>query len=226
MAAYKGMILCNSAGNEGFSNWEKIIFPADAKNILTVGAIAGDSSLAYFSSVGYTSDGRIKPDIMAMGLDVAVIGAYGKEKSNGTSFSCPIISGLTASLWQALPRFNSLELMDLIRKSADRYQNPDNEYGYGIPDYFKAYTEGLFDPLIPSKFVSDHLVFDSKENRIYVRGDNDSQTRLSIYTSIGVKVLDTHMASNYLDVSYLNKGIYIVCFQNGNKQYTGKFVIQ
>jgi hypothetical protein len=201
MAAYKGMILCNSAGNEGADSWEKIIFPSDADNILTVGAIASDSTRGAFSSKGYTGDGRVKPDIVAMGVNATIERSDGKTaKDNGTSFACPIIAGLTASLWQALPDLNSLELMDLIRKSADRYQNPDSLYGYGIPDFFKAYTDRTNKLSISFPSVSDE----------------DVPTCISIYTSMGIKVAE----------SSLKKGIYIVRFQKNNQWHVSKFIKQ
>lgn len=141
MLASKGIILCNSAGNEGSSSWHKVNIPADATDILTVGAIDTDSLSAPFSSLGPTQDGRIKPDISAMGVNVSVIGSNGvKTTNNGTSFASPIVCGLTACLWQALPTLNARQLMSLIRLSADRAQWPDNVYGYGIPDFWKAYN--------------------------------------------------------------------------------------
>ncbi len=144
MIASKGMILCNSAGNEGGGRWGKIGTPADATDILAVGAIMPDRKIASFSSRGYSADGRVKPDVVAMGVLSAVYGANGQlSYSNGTSFSSPILTGMVACLWQALPHLNAYQIMDIIRRSGDRYDNPDETYGYGLPDFFKAYTMGL-----------------------------------------------------------------------------------
>ncbi|MDR2087709.1 MAG: S8 family peptidase [Dysgonamonadaceae bacterium] len=227
MAAYKGMILCNSAGNEQRNVWGKIAFPSDADNILTVGAVASDSTLASFSSVGYSSDGRVKPDIVAMGVNTTVWGPTGKRTDgNGTSFSCPIISGSVASLWQALPKLNSLELMDLIRKSANRYQNPDNEYGYGIPDFFKAYNEGKKEVSIPRSPLPGELVASPEGNRLYIRNNDSPNARISIYTTMGTKAMETPATSAYIDTSNLRKGIYIACMQKEDKRYICKFIKQ
>lgn len=136
-AASKGIFVEVSAGNEGVNSWKKIVFPSDAPSVLTVGAIARDSTIAYFSSIGPTADRRTKPDVVAVGLGTAVIGATGEvELANGTSFSGPIISGLAACLWQSAPTLTSGEILSIIRKSGDRYRtnNPDGVYGYGIPD--------------------------------------------------------------------------------------------
>jgi subtilisin family serine protease len=228
MAAYKGMILCLAAGNEGNKDWKMITFPSDADNILTVGAIASDSTLASFSSQGYIRGGKVKPDIVAMGLNAAVWGANGKRTDGrGTSFSCPIISGLTASLWQALPELNSLQLMDLIRKSANRYQNPDDKYGYGIPDFFKAYTDGKNGFSILSSTISEGLAVVMEGDRIYIRDDNDYlHTAISIYTSMGAKAMESPAISGCIDTSALPEGVYIACMQKDNKRYVYKFVKQ
>ncbi len=144
MVASKGMILVNSAGNEGMKTWKRINFPADATNILAVAALSRDSINARFSSVGPSFDGRVKPDVAAQGYQSAVIDGTGViTTANGTSFASPITCGMVACLWQALPHKTSFEIMDLIRKSGSRAEFPDNIFGYGIPDFWKAYQDGL-----------------------------------------------------------------------------------
>jgi serine protease AprX len=143
MLADKGIILINSAGNTGMGTWKKIAFPADAKNILCVGAIGKNLINAPFSGIGPTQDGRIKPDVMSVGSPAAVITGRGTLiLDTGTSFSAPILCGLVACLWQALPQLNAFQIMNLVKKSSNNYNEPDNIYGYGIPDFWKAYTEG------------------------------------------------------------------------------------
>ena len=144
MMAGKGMILVNSAGNEGARSWKRIGFPSDARDILTVGAASRDSVNTTFSSVGPSYDGRVKPDVMAVGARATVVSGEGIiTAASGTSFSSPITCGMVACLWQALPDKTASEIMELIRRSADRAQCPDNIYGYGIPDFWKAYQMGL-----------------------------------------------------------------------------------
>lgn len=138
--ASKGMVLVCSAGNSGRDSWKKITPPGDAENVLTVGAIDINGQLAQFSSVGTTADGRIKPDVVAVGQASAVIGTRGTQsRANGTSFSSPNMCGMVTCLWQACPELSVTELLDLIRQSGDRAEYPDNIYGYGIPDMWKAY---------------------------------------------------------------------------------------
>ncbi|MCQ2094913.1 MAG: S8 family serine peptidase [Bacteroidaceae bacterium] len=144
MCADKGMILVNSAGNSGNDRWKLITPPADAINTLTVGAINAHGQNTLFSSLGLASDGRIKPDVTAMGEAACVYDVDGTlVAANGTSFSSPITCGMTACLWQALPNLTAKQIMDIIRKSGSMAEHPNSVYGYGIPDFFKAYSLGL-----------------------------------------------------------------------------------
>ncbi len=141
MLASKGIVHVNSAGNEGMGTWKKINFPADASDILAVGAVNAKRVNATFSSLGPTQDGRVKPDIMSLGSPASVITGRGTVSSDmGTSFAAPIISGMVACLWQSAPGKTALQVMDAIRRSADNYDTPNNVFGYGIPDFNKAYS--------------------------------------------------------------------------------------
>ncbi|KAA6313544.1 hypothetical protein EZS27_035700, partial [termite gut metagenome] len=116
--ADKGMVMVCSAGNTGGGLWKKITPPGDADNVLTVGAIDSNAILAGFSSVGNTADGRIKPDVVALGVAVGIVHADGElGKMNGTSFASPVICGMVACLWQACPQLTAKEVIELIRKS-------------------------------------------------------------------------------------------------------------
>lgn len=139
----KGLFICISGGNSGDSEWEKITPPADAFHVLTVGAIKRDSVIANFSSRGYTEDLRVKPDVMALGSASIVVGDKGQVTTNsGTSFSSPIMCGMVACLWQALPTLTNKEILNIIRESSDNYEEPNKDYGYGIPDMGKALELG------------------------------------------------------------------------------------
>ena len=143
MLASKGIILVNSAGNSGMGPWKKITFPADAENTLTVGALNQQGVNAPFSGVGPTQDMRIKPDVMALGSPASLIsGRGGVIRDMGTSFSTPIIAGLVACLWQALPNKTAMEIMDLVRQNSSNHEKPDNVYGYGTPNFWRAYMIG------------------------------------------------------------------------------------
>lgn len=170
IAASKGLLICNSAGNEGGKKWKYIGAPADAKDIITVGAVNIQRKRAVFSSYGPTSDGRTKPDACAVGRNTYVSTPQGIITiSNGTSFSSPMLAGMVACLWQAFPNKNNYEIMDAIRRAGDRYPaadqefnnslefSDDNGYGYGITDFLKAYN-------ILKNSKSDDFVIPLKQN--------------------------------------------------------------
>lgn len=142
IASGKGLLLFCSAGNEGNGHWGKITFPSDAPGILTVGSVTSDKKKSTFSSVGFTSDYRVKPDVVALGSGSCVLDTNGYVcYVNGTSFSTPILAGMGVCLWQALPWLTNHEIMDLLRRNSSQYNRPDAELGYGIPDIFKAYKK-------------------------------------------------------------------------------------
>ncbi len=133
-AAARGIICVVSAGNEGADAWRYIGSPADADSILAVGAVNSLQNYAIFSSIGPSADGRVKPDVVAMGQSVAIVNTAGSVSSaSGTSFSAPILCGMVADLWQAYPTLKAQELMSFVRKSANFYNNPTPQLGYGIP---------------------------------------------------------------------------------------------
>lgn len=139
IAASKGIVLTISAGNEGNSSWKTITAPADILEALSVGAIKDDSLKASFSSTGPTADGRTKPDVVALGVNTAVINKNGNIVfNNGTSFSAPQIAGLAAGIWQYHPEFTSQEIIQAVRKSGHQYENANSDTGFGIPNFEAA----------------------------------------------------------------------------------------
>lgn len=143
MLAGKGIILVNSAGNLGMGPWKKITFPADAHDILTVGALNTEKGNAPFSGIGPTQDGRVKPDVMALGSPTNLISGRGTiVRDMGTSFSTPLVCGLVACLWQSFPKMRAIDIINLVRQTSSQYNEPDNIYGYGIPNFWKAYMVG------------------------------------------------------------------------------------
>lgn len=142
MAADKGIVVVCSAGNAGNDAWKKITPPADAENVITVGALTRDLTNTVFSSVGNTTDGRIKPDAMAIGGNATVASTGGTvSRANGTSFASPILCGVVTCFWQACPWLTAKEVVHAVQQAGDRSDCPDNVYGYGIPNLWKAYKE-------------------------------------------------------------------------------------
>jgi subtilisin family serine protease len=135
LAASKGILVVNSAGNERTVEWKRIIFPSDGDSVLAVGAVDGNKIISDFSSAGPSADGRIKPDNVAMGVSVPVQSSENSTgRASGTSFSCPVLSGMAACLLQAVPKALISDIINALHSSADRYNYPDSLYGYGIPN--------------------------------------------------------------------------------------------
>ncbi|MCD6067736.1 MAG: peptidase [Bacteroidetes bacterium] len=198
MCARKGMIVCNSAGNTGGSGWPKITFPGDADSIITVGAVDPNRNYASFSSIGPSADGRVKPDVMAQGLgSVVAVGVNTISTSSGTSFSSPITAGMVACLWQANPLKTNMEIINAIRQSANLFEMPNNQFGYGIPDYCKAddILKGVVDTIvIPAPVFVTSLVLSSSnpfrdEVRFTLTTAADLSFTVKIYDITGKLVL-------------------------------------
>lgn len=140
LAAKKGILVVNSAGNEGNKTWKYIIAPADGDSVLAVGATTTNGTIASFSSFGPSADKDIKPNVVTAGAGIIVAGTNSQPAtSNGTSFSCPNMAGLAACLWQGFPEVNNMKVIDAIQRSADKYDTPDDRYGYGTPNMKTAF---------------------------------------------------------------------------------------
>ena len=142
IATRKGMLLVVAMGNDGNKAWHYLSTPADADSILSVGAVDVAGEIAGFSSYGPSADGRVKPEVCAVGAGTVLIDPADNEvmNGNGTSFACPLIAGMAASLWSAVPKASNMEIREQIIRSADRYTTPHEQYGYGVPNAWEAYN--------------------------------------------------------------------------------------
>lgn len=145
MAASKGILVVVSAGNSGLNDWGRLTAPSDGDSVLSVGAVRNNGIPAGFSGRGPSADGRVKPNVAAQGVSTV----YGNSNSsvstgNGTSFSSPIIAGLSACLWQANSSLSNMEILRIIEKSSHQYFAPDVFMGFGIPNFEASfYSIGL-----------------------------------------------------------------------------------
>jgi hypothetical protein len=142
LAAKKGILVVNSAGNSGNDSWKYIITPADGDSVLAVGAVNTSGVVAPFSSYGPSSDGQVKPDVAAVGVQTVIQNPNNiVGTGNGTSFAAPIMAGLATSLWQGFPEFNNMKIIDALRKAGSIASSPNDRIGYGIPDVKKALVQ-------------------------------------------------------------------------------------
>lgn len=227
IAASKGIIVVNSAGNQGDAKWRYITAPGDADSIITVGAVDASGYLASFSSRGPTPDNRVKPTVVALGKGTFVARLDSSiGPGNGTSFSAPVIAGLTACLWESLPEASNMEVIQSIIKSSDRADFPGYDYGYGIPNFAIAgfllkadYDEHLSDfPVVvfPNPFTQQlHLFFEAPIN---------DQIHVQLFDITGKQIFNKDypgipgrtFMSLESDFSHLQKGAYIIKVKSGN----------
>jgi serine protease AprX len=227
IGASRGLLLVNAAGNEGNDSWKYIGAPADAVSVFSIGAVNSSENIASFSSFGPTADQRIKPDVLAQGLSSAIINysSGNVSTSNGTSFSSPIMAGVIACFWQAFPNKTNFEIMDLIRKSADRFNNPTDQYGYGIPDFEAAYNQVL--ALDNFKNASIKIFPNPLKDTFSMSVDGYAAESLSIqiYNILGQLVFENFkLVSKTIDSKNLKNGIYILKIQYENQQKTVKLI--
>ena len=157
IAVNLGMVCIASAGNENGNYWDAVTPPADADFVISVGAVDIDGNIANFSSRGPTSDGRIKPEVCARGVDTYA--AHGNGVSyygpNGTSYAAPLVAGATAILLSAHPTWTPGMVREAILETASQSQSPNNDYGWGIIDVWAAINydaSSLFTPELRQNF--------------------------------------------------------------------------
>jgi serine protease AprX len=140
-AAYLGIVVLNAIGNYYQNATPTLGCAADGDSVIAVGAVTVDGNIAVFSSNGPTSDGRIKPDVCAMGVSVYVASKYnssGYEYSNGTSFSTPITAGVCALILSAHPELTPMQVREALRMTANNSASPNNIFGWGIINAYNA----------------------------------------------------------------------------------------
>ena len=231
IAASKGILVVCSAGNERNKEWKRILAPSDGDSVISAGAVDGNNVISVFSSAGPAADGRIKPDNTAMGVNVPVqVTPTTVITSSGTSFSCPVLSGMAACLMQAVPAATNTGIIEALHYSADRYYYPDSLYGYGTPDMLKALD----------KLQDIHLIKPSTE---FVTGPNPTKgdvdiifreapgtITIEIFNMCGVAIYRKQIpeyAGRSLRIEELNnkgQGIYFIRIKTDNGIFTHKII--
>ncbi len=223
----RGIICVNSAGNSGNSAWYYISAPADATHAFAVGAVNASGVITGFSSRGPSFDGRIKPEVCAQGGASVVSNQFGAiSTASGTSFSGPITAGMVASLWQALPNKTNAEMIQIIKESASSYANPNNDYGYGIPNYYQAYQNAL----LGTNTLKDQefKLFPNPVNNSvsFTLPNNFKSGSILFYNNLGQIVMEEKITSQNpkIVLDSLNSGIYLYQIETNNFSKTGKII--
>lgn len=232
VAASRGMLCLIAAGNEGDSSLGECTLgiPADAEHCLSVGAVDGSGQRCWFSSVGPTYDGRIKPDVMARGGGTYVAGYGSYYNGDGTSFATPVLAGAVTCLWQANSHASVQEICDAVRQCSNRASNPDVRYGYGIPNFEQAMLMlHVEDTSAPSNEIIK--VFPNPSSgQVHIQLEDGYQAEISIYDLMGRKMLGYHFnglnhttLETYLN--QLNNGVYFINAVSDRGSQTLKLVM-
>jgi len=229
IAASRGILVVCSAGNERGNSWNRIIAPSDGDSVLAVGAVDGNRSIASFSSAGPSYDRRIKPDVAAQGVSVPVQTQVSVVvRSNGTSFSCPVISGMCACVMQAVPEAVGYDIIAAIHSVSDRYNSPDSLYGYGIPD-MAALITGLQEKLVV-KPVNESVVSPNpfRDELTVTFMKPPGMIIAEIFNSSGILLIKREYR-DYIgrsfqlnDLGFLDPGLYFLRIRNGEKKFIYK----
>jgi serine protease AprX len=207
MAVRKGIFVLNAAGNEGGGAWRYIGVPADADSICTVGAVNGSGIHSNFSSVGPTSDGRIKPELSAMGEGSYVCNpGYSFSSGNGTSYATPILAGAVACLWQANPTKTNMQILEALKSTASQSASPNNDYGWGIPNMCAAHN------LLNGTFLAV--------------GENKKQLEINLFPNPAANEINFKLNSDidFIEVTDVLGKIYKTSFvKNDNSTFNVKF---
>ena len=230
MTAGKGILTCNSAGNEGNKSWYRITAPADAFDILAVGAVDSAGMIANFSSKGPSYDGRVKPEMVTMGSRTGFQYVNGGlARGSGTSFSSPLMAGSVASLWQAYPGLPAKQLILEIRDTGNRLDNPDANYGYGLPSFAKAFWKisGIATRSLPGQMV---IYPNPASHRITIRlpQTGPGEFTLHYYDMSGRKIRSQRVGlpGEVVLPGELHSGIYILEVSTTGSIFRNRLIIE
>lgn len=226
IAAEKGILVVISAGNAGSSPWQTVGAPADAANVLSIGAVDADEVYASFSSQGSSAQPTQKPDVVARGRETYVIASNDAiVQNNGTSFSAPLMSGGIASLMQALPEATPTQIRQFVIESGSQFSNPDNFLGHGIPDLQLALDIGL--SVLEQELVDFEIFPNPVDAELSIRFPFGLEAaELRLFDVLGKLILEQPItdATNKIDTSSLKSGVYLLQIKSSTISKTIKLI--
>jgi subtilisin family serine protease len=224
LAAKRGILVVNSVGNYGSAGSSSLVAPADAQGILAVGSVNASSVVSTFSSRGPTADGRIKPELVAFGQSPVLVRGTGQVSSAaGTSFSAPQLTALAAGLWEAKPNWTKDELLTNLIKSGTQYATPDQNLGYGIPNFRSAYYGALLG--LNEEIESGSSIYPNplSTESLHIRFGKELSVTLQILDGSGRRVVEQVGERNTIQqpfvfiLSDLPSGIYFLQLLDGKE---------
>ena len=222
MAAQKGLIVCVSAGNDGTGSWHYIASPADAKGIVTVGSVMANGNPSSFSSYGPTADGRVKPELCAMGSSTAYVSTSGTPTiGNGTSYSSPVMAGALACFLQYAKEnfttFSVEQLLSAVFESGNTYLSPQPQTGYGIPD-FQLAMSNLNNRLsdISKTSHKNHVFYNSENQTLYIDKDIIGNENITLYSVLGRVIFNKKLTTKQISLKQYNLPSNIYILRIGN----------
>lgn len=223
MAARKGMLVVNSAGNDGNNSWHYISAPADADSIITVGGVGYSGSHCSFSSYGPTSDNRIKPTVCSVAYDAYVVEPSGEiYGGTGTSFASPIVAGAVACLWQALPELTNMQIIELLKSNSSLSGVPNNTLGYGIPNVYQIYNNSI---LKIDEIRKDNLMVYPNPFSEELKISSFGKSKCSICDLTGRCVYSSNFEGEILlNTNRWQKGVYILMLISENGVFVEKIM--
>jgi len=209
LAASRGILVVNSAGNSGNNDWYYIGAPADGDSVLAVGAVSDIGEIASFSSRGPSFDGRVKPNVCAQGVLTVVADLDSTIRvANGTSFSAPLISGLAACLWEANSSWSNMDLLNHIEESAHLFLTANDSLGYGIPNFYNAYQNGL---QLGSNNNTLHIYPNPFQIALNIYNEYTNEFQFDIFNLFGEIVYSHYSQNSHVrihDLGQISPGVY------------------
>lgn len=233
MATAKGILFVASAGNEGGGSWNYILTPGDADSAITIGSVGVDKVPAGTSGFGPNSAGRVKPDVCMQGNPVFVMrNGPNPILASGTSWATPQLAGWAACLMQASGNFTPYQIRTAIQKSANAYNSPGLQLGYGVPNFHYALQLLNVKDITPMPDDNNWILagpnpFDSEVTiRLYAKNYSNVSLQLTdmsgriVYQSD--RQVDSGVQTITVNVPELSRGVYFLKATNADREATLK----